>query len=220
MVMKERLDLLRPSSALVKDVAALLKKGGVVAFPTDTIYGLACSGGSHEGLARLRAVKGAGREGPFILLIGEQGWVSNLVRRVTPLAQDLMRRYWPGPLSIVFDSSDEAPKEAAWGRGTVAIRLPDCRWCVSLCLELGEPVASTSANPAGQAPASDAAEIGRIFGDRLDLILDGGPPRGKEPSTLVDARGRNPVVLRQGVLRLENGGTPQVDQGGGPHGEA
>jgi tRNA threonylcarbamoyl adenosine modification protein (Sua5/YciO/YrdC/YwlC family) len=211
--MKERLDSRRPSSALVKHVAALLRNGGVAAFPTDTLYGLACSGKSREGMARLRAMKGAGREAPFILLIGESSWVSKLARRVTPVAEDLMRRYWPGPLSIVLDAAGEEQKEAGWSTGTVAVRLPDCVWCRSLCLELGEPVASTSANLAGEPPASNPAEIDRAFGDRLDMVLDGGPAREKEPSTLVDARGRKPVVLRQGILRLERGINPRMKKG-------
>ena len=201
-VRTERLDPERPSSALVKETAELLKGGGVAAFPTDTIYGLGCSAGSSEGLSKLRELKGADRHSPFILLIGGAGWIRTLARRVTPLAEDLIRRYWPGPLSIVLDAAEGAPEGATCGRGTVAVRLPGDLWCASLCRELGEPIASTSANPAGERPAADAEEIRRVFGDRLDLIVDGGPSPGKGPSTLVDARGRKPVVLRQGVLFL------------------
>jgi L-threonylcarbamoyladenylate synthase len=207
-VRTERLDPKRPSSVLVKETAELLKAGGVAAFPTDTIYGLGCSAGSTEGLSGLRRLKGAGRDSSFILLIGDVGWLRTLARRVTPLAEDLIRRYWPGPLSIVLDAAEAAPRGATCGRGTVAVRLPADLWCASLCRELGEPIASTSANPAGEKPAADAKEISRIFGDRLDLIVDGGPAPHGGPSTLVDARGRKPVVLRRGVLLL--GKSPAV----------
>jgi tRNA threonylcarbamoyl adenosine modification protein (Sua5/YciO/YrdC/YwlC family) len=212
------LDLKRPSPSLAKQVADLLGDGGVVAFPTDTVYGLGCSGRSRRGLQRLRLVKGSTRQAPYILLIGGAAWAMSLARRVTPLAEDLMRRYWPGPLSIVFDAADDVSDEITCGRGTVALRFPACAWCVSLCRELGEPVASTSANLAGETPVADAREISRILGDRLDLIVDGGRLRESQPSTIVDARGRRPIVLRQGALSIGRDVTAQGNEGGESHG--
>lgn len=189
-----------PDPKLVARAAELLRGGGVAAFPTDTVYGLGCSARSPRGLAGVRALKGD-RASPFILLIAARDWLDDLVRDVTPLAENLIARHWPGPLSIVLDAAPGV--EAAVGTGSVAVRLPLSRWCVSLCGALGEPVASTSANASGRPPARHAAEVVEAFGGAIDMVIDGGLSPSAEPSTLVDARGKKPVLLRAGVLKLD-----------------
>lgn len=200
-----KLDSRDPSRELVERAAGLMAEGGVAAFPTDTIYGLGASADSRRGLDRLRALKGS-RKAAFIVLVGDEDWLGGLVTTVTPLAKSLIRRHWPGPLTIVLDAAPGLLDGVRSGEGTVAVRLPGSEFCVALCRALDAPVASTSANRTGRAPACRAEEIAKGFGDSLDLVIDGGPARSELPSTLVDARGDRPVLLRPGAIRIDGMG--------------
>ena len=201
-----RIDPRRPDRRTVIVAADVLREGGVALFPTDTLYGLGCSSESLRGADRLREIKGGDRTSPFILLIGEQSWAHAVTASVPDLARRLMRRYWPGPLTIVLDAAGDLRRDLVSGDGTVALRLPGSPWCTRLCIELGAPVVSTSANRFGMPPVSGAAEAVREFGSELDLAVDGGPPPERAPSTLVDARGSEPIVLREGVVKLSADG--------------
>ena len=196
-----------PEQELVDRAARLLRGGGVAAFPTDTVYGLGCSASSRRGLLLMRELKGL-RTSPFIVLIAEKEWLRDLVRDVPPVAADLMRRYWPGPLTLVLDAAPGVFEGVRSGEGTVAVRNPSSRFCLSLCRALEAPIASTSANPAGAPPAMGAAEVEATFGASIDLIVDGGTAPERRPSTLVDARGEKPLVLREGALTLDLDGGP------------
>jgi L-threonylcarbamoyladenylate synthase len=197
-----KLDPFDPREDLVERVAALLEDGGVAAFPTDTVYGLGCSGENDRALSRLRELKG-GRKSPFIVLIGDQKWLDGLAREVTPLARKLIEGHWPGALTLVLDAAPGVNEGIKSAEGTVAVRLPGSRFCLALCRALNEPIASTSANRAGGLPALNCGEVLSAFEGALDLVVDGGPAPTGLPSTLVDARGERPVVLRSGAVSLE-----------------
>jgi L-threonylcarbamoyladenylate synthase len=177
-------------------------EGGVVAFPTDTIYGLGASAYSRPGLDRLTQLKGAQRSA-FIVLLADETWLDGLAIAVTPLARRLMRRHWPGPLTLVLDAAPGLAEGIRSREGTVAARVPGSEFCVSLCRALDAPVASTSANRTGEAPASEAQEIAKAFGGSVDLVIDGGPAANELPSTLIDARGDRPVLLRRGAVDID-----------------
>ncbi len=194
-----------PSRAAVRRAAEVLRSGGVAVFPTDTLYGLGCSAHSGRGLERLRRLKGEARTSPFILLLADAAWVGSIAASVPHAAKSLMERYWPGPLTIVLAAAGGLAPELVSEEGTVALRLPRSAWCTRLCFELGCPVASTSANRAGRVPARSASEAIDQFGSGLDLVVDGGPPLGDLPSTVVDARGETPLVLREGAVELGDG---------------
>ena len=196
-----RVDPANPDPELVRRVAGLLRRGAVAVFPTDTLYGLGCSGRSPRGLERLRELKGGDRSSPFILLLGEAAWVAAITTGSTSLAERLMARHWPGPLTIVLDAAPGLDETLVSEAGTVAVRVPRSELCTSLCRALGGPIASTSANAAGRPPAPSAIEAVREFGDRIDVVLDGGRAPSGIASTIVDARGDRPLVLRQGATR-------------------
>lgn len=193
-----------PQRGLVDRTARLLRDGGVAAFPTDTVYGLGCSAGSRGGLLRLRELKGR-PAAPFIVLLAGEEWLADVARDVTPLARELIRRHWPGALTLVFDAAPGLIEGVRSEEGTVAVRVPGSGFCLSLCKALRAPVVSTSANIPGASPASNAEEVAKTFGDSLDLIIDGGETMGPRPSTLVDVRGEQPVVLRAGAVSLDDG---------------
>ncbi len=197
-----KVDPERPDKAAVQRVARVLRDGGVAVFPTDTLYGLGCSGESRLGLERLADLKGPARSSPFILLVGEAAWIVGIAKSVTPLATRLMDRWWPGPLTIVLDAGPGLCEALVSTDGTVAVRLPGSILCRSLCLELGAPVASTSANRAGGPPARSAREAAAEFAGGVDITVDGGPPSSDVPSTVVDARGKTPRLIRRGALEL------------------
>jgi len=183
-------------------VARTLREGGVAAFPTDTVYGLACSGRDGRGLARLRKLKGD-RTAPFILLIARREWLGSLAARVSPLASELASRFWPGPLTLVLDAASNLEPAVVGEGGTVAVRLPASDLSVAICEELGEPVASTSANRPGGKPATSAEEVADVFEKEVDVIVDGGSSPASVPSTVVDARGAQPVLLREGAVKVD-----------------
>jgi len=175
-------------------------RGGVIAFPTDTLYGLGCSLFDVAAVELIARLKRRDRSLAVISLIPDPAQVYGLASDVSQVAERLMARYWPGPVSLIFKASPIIPPPVRGAGGTVALRCAKDRLCRDLLDRIGGPVVSSSANLTGQRPAENAEEVVRIFGNQLDLVLDGGPRTGGMPSTLVDVSGPHPRLLRRGAV--------------------
>lgn len=195
-----RIDPEHPERRTLDRAAEAVLRGGVIAFPTDTLYGLGCSLFDVSAVEMVARLKRRAPSHAVISLIpeAEQAW--GLAARVSPLAERLIRACWPGPLSIIFPASGLVPAAVQGGGGTIALRCPKDPLSHALLGRIGGPVVSSSANLSGQPPAETADEVVRYFGNQLDLILDGGARRGGMPSTLVDLTGPKPKLLRRGAL--------------------
>ena len=189
-----------PDEGVLLAAAEAVLRGGVIAFPTDTIYGLGCSLFDVSAVEMVARLKRRDPSLAVISLIPEPKQVFGLAEGVSPLAERLIERYWPGPLSMIFRAAAIVPPRVRGAGGTVALRCPKDVLCQRLLGAIGGPVVSSSANLSGQRPAETADEVVRIFGNQLDLIIDGGPRRGGQPSTLVDVSGPRPRLLRRGAL--------------------
>jgi len=182
------------------EAVRVLKAGGIVALPTDTVYGLAVDLASPGGIDRLFVAKRRPSDRAVMLLLADAEQARELVEW-PPAAAALAGALWPGGLTIVVKQRPGAalPPELTGGRSTVGLRLPDHPTPRALAAALG-PLPVTSANVSGLPEASDAAEIRDQLGDAIDLILDGGPARGGPPSTVVDCSTIPPRILRPGAI--------------------
>lgn len=190
----------RPDPKLLIAAAETVLRGGVIAFPTDTLYGLGCSLFDVAAVELIARLKRRDRSLAVISLIPDPAQVYGLADEVSQTAERLIARFWPGPLSLIFKASPIVPPPVRGAGGTVALRCPRDRLCQGLLDRIGGPVVSSSANLTGQRPAETAEEVVRIFGNQLDLVLDGGPRTGGVPSTLVDVSGSHPRLLRRGAV--------------------
>jgi L-threonylcarbamoyladenylate synthase len=184
------------------DTAAdAVRRGLVVAYPTDTLYGLAVDPTSAEAVTRLFALKGRalGKAIPLIAADLDQvrAWTT-----MTPLAERLAAAFWPGPLTLVLKTTAHIDARVLAEGGTVAVRVPDQAVARALASAAGTPVTSTSANPSGQPPTADPDEVAREL-SAVDVLIDGGPTQGGAPSTIVDATGVRPVLIRAGAIAWE-----------------
>lgn len=189
-----------PDDAVLLEAVEEVLRGGVIAFPTDTLYGLGCSLFDESAVEMVARLKRRDPSLAVISLIPDAGQAYGLAEEVSEVAERLMARYWPGPLSLIFRASPVVPARVRGAGSTVALRVPKDRLCERLLDRIGGPVVSSSANLTGQPPAETAEEVLRIFGNQLDLVIDGGPRRGGVPSTLVDVSGARPRLLRRGAL--------------------
>lgn len=192
----------QPASAVVEACAEEILRGGIVGFRTDTLYGLSCSLLDPAAVQFMYRMKARPAGLSVISLIAELGDAEALVLDVPEMAAQLIRRFWPGPLSIVFRASPLVPAACRGHKDTLALRCPNHALSHALVQAVGGPIVSTSANRSGDPPARTAAEVQRLFGDQLSLLLDGGTATAAAPSTIVDVTGRRPVVLRAGILDL------------------
>ncbi len=176
----------------IAQAADRLRAGAVIAFPTDTLYGVGARAADPAAVARLYQVKRRPAGQPMVWLVSDRAQVERFAV-VSAAATELMDRYWPGPLTLVL------PARIPTG-GTIAVRAPDHDVAVALLTSLGEPIASSSANPAGQPPPVDADQVIAGLDDELDLVLDAGPCRIGQPSTILDLSGATPRILRQGAI--------------------
>jgi L-threonylcarbamoyladenylate synthase len=176
-----------------------LKEGGVVAFPTDTLYALGADATNPNAIERVFGIKGreAGKPLPLFVSGGE---MARRYARLTPDAEALARRYWPGALTLVLERRPGFESAALAGGDTMALRAPDHEVALALVEGLDRPVTGTSANLAGGPDPVTAHDVIEALGDRVDLVLDGGAcPRG-QPSTIVDCTSSPPRVLREGAI--------------------
>jgi len=177
----------------VARAAERLRAGAVIAFPTDTLYGVGARATDPAAVARLYEVKRRPSGQPLVLLVRDRAQAERFAV-VSAAAADLMARFWPGPLTLVLTARGETD------RPTIAVRAPNHDVALALLTSLGEPIASSSANPAGQSPPLDADQVIAALGDELDLVLDGGPCAIGQPSTILDVSGATPRILREGAI--------------------
>jgi len=195
-----RVDPENPDLGVLLEAAEAVLRGGVIAFPTDTLYGLGCSLFDVSAVEMVARLKRRDLSLAVISLIPEPRQVYGLADEVSEVAERLMQRFWPGPLSLIFRAAPIVPARVRGAGGTVALRCPKDTLCLRLLDRIGGPVVSSSANLSGQRPAETAEEVVRIFGNQLDLVIDGGPRHGGVPSTLVDVTGPVPRLLRRGMI--------------------
>ena len=195
-----RIDTEHPERRTLDRAAEAVLRGGVIAFPTDTLYGLGCSLFDVSAVEMVARLKRRAASHAVISLIPDADQAWGLASDISPLAEKLIRAFWPGPLSIIFPASGLVPAAVQGAGGTIALRCPKDVLSHALLGRIGGPVVSSSANLSGQPPAESADDVVRYFGNQLDLILDGGARRGGLPSTLVDMTGPKAKLLRRGAL--------------------
>jgi L-threonylcarbamoyladenylate synthase len=199
-----RTRVVRPGKDGLAAAVALLKSGGLVAFPTETVYGLGARAFDASAARRVYKAKGRPSDNPLIVHVCDEAMLARVVKRVTPLARRLIDAFWPGPLTLILEKSASVPDAVTAGGRTVAVRCPGHPAARALIRALGEPVAAPSANLSGRPSPTTAAHVLRDLRGRVALILDGGPCRKGLESAIVDARGARPVVLRHGTLSAES----------------
>ena len=195
-----RVDPVAPDERLLDEAARVLGRGGLVAFPTETFYGLGAAALDRRAVRRVFEVKGRPASMPLLVLVDSEAMVGRVALEIPARARALVTRHWPGALTLVLRASAGLPAELTAGTGTVGVRLPAHATARALVRALGAPVTAPSANPTGAEPPTTAGAVLAHFGDALDLVLDGGPTPGGAPSTVVDVTVDPPRVIRQGAV--------------------
>lgn len=188
-------------SQAVRYAADVLRHGGLVAFPTDTVYGVGALVFHEAAVERLYTVKGRSTDKAIAVLVSQPDDLGNIAGTLTQAAQQIARRLWPGPLTLVVDRHPDLPR-AVSTLPTVGVRQPD-HPVVHQLLTLTGPLAVTSANRSGEPNTLTAQEVLAQLDGRIELILDGGRVDGGVPSTVVDVTGSEPVILRAGPVSVE-----------------
>jgi L-threonylcarbamoyladenylate synthase len=186
----------------VEKGVSILKQGGVVAFPTDTVYGLGASIGIGSAVEQVYRIKERPRHMALPLLLADLSQLDDVARFVPPSARLLAERFWPGPLTLVLFKSDAVSDIVSGSSKTVAVRIAAHPVPTALARGVGTAIVGTSANLSGQPSALTTEEARAQLGDKVELIIEGECPGGKE-STIVDLSGESPIILRQGALSVE-----------------
>ncbi len=204
--------IVQPSAAALSEAAQILRRGGLVAFPTETVYGLGAHALDSDAVARIFAAKGRPADNPVIVHVASLAAARRLAADWPDAATRLGEAYWPGPLTLVVERAPAVPDAVTAGGNTVGLRVPDHPVALALLREAGCPVAAPSANRSESISPTTARHVLESLGSRVEdlLILDGGPCRVGVESTVVDVTGGAPVVLRPGMLRLD----PEGPSGG------
>jgi L-threonylcarbamoyladenylate synthase len=201
----------KPLGDILREAVETLNGGGVVAYPTETFYALGVKIDIEDALERVFQLKGRPRFKAISLIVGGDEEATMLIRpgAFSPagasgeltLAQKLVKRYWPGPLTLVFPAREGLSELLTYG-GTVAVRVPGGSLALNLARAVGCPITATSANPAGMPPPREASSVKVYFRQGVDLLIDDGPTKGGLPSTIADVTGGRVRIIREGVIRL------------------
>lgn len=181
------------------EAAAIIRRGGVVAFRTDTFYGLGADPLNPAAVARIRELKGREESQPILILISDPREVERFIAP-SELFRSVAAAHWPGPLTLIGNALPGVPVELTSGTGTLGLRLPDAEGVRALVRICGGALTATSANLSGQAPARTAREVADYFTDKLELILDGGAVTVDQPSTVLDLSGGAARLVREGAV--------------------
>jgi L-threonylcarbamoyladenylate synthase len=194
-----KIDPVSPGQAF-KQCKEAVASGRVIAYPTDTFYGLGADPKNTAAVLDLFAIKGRRRDQPILLLIPDRASVGEWAEKVTPAAERLMKEFWPGPLTLVFRAKKNVSVEITAGAGTVGLRVPGSPLTRQLLAYLGTALTGTSANISGERSIASAEEAAVVLDGMIDLVLDGGITAGSKPSTIVDVTSENIGLIREGAI--------------------
>ncbi len=190
----------KDNSELIDKAGVIIKNGGLVAFPTETVYGLGANALDTDAAKKIYKAKGRPSDNPLIAHIADKEQVYELAENVSESAEKLMNRFWPGPLTLIFEKKDIVPMGVTGGLSTVAVRMPDNAVALELIRAAGVPVAAPSANSSGRPSPTLAAHVYEDLQGKIDMIIDGGQVNIGIESTIVDMTGQIPVILRPGFI--------------------
>lgn len=178
----------------------ILLKGGVIAYPTESFYALGVLATDEAAVKRLFKLKDRPADKPLPLIVGDMDVLKTMVRTIPERAEYLIKQFWPGPLTIIFEAVEGIPGILTGGTGKVAVRIPGKSAALYLAGAIKIPITATSANPSSQPPAEDPDAIVHYFGNHIDLIIDAGKAPGGKPSTIMDVTVNPPRILREGRI--------------------
>ncbi len=195
-----KIDAEHPEPDRIDEAVSLLKSGGVIAFPTETLYGLGADARDEAAIDKIFGIKGRDFKNPILVVIGDGRHLEAFAEIIPEEAQKLMDRFWPGPLTIVFRAARSVSPKLTAGGGKIGIRLTSHPIAMAISRRLGGPVTATSANLSGSPECSSAAEVLSQLEGKLDGVVDGGQTPGGKGSTIVDATVSPIKILREGVI--------------------
>ena len=195
--------ILKANPQGIQKAARIILQGGVIAFPTETFYGLAADARNKAAVKKIFQVKDRGEGKPILLLVAARSWLTGLAQEVNAQAERLMEEFWPGPLTLVFRASPYVSPLLTANTGKIGIRHSPHPVTQALVQAVGRPVTGTSANLSRRPGASTAQEVLQSLGEELDAILDGGKTAGGPGSTVLDVSGPSPQMIREGMLSLD-----------------
>jgi L-threonylcarbamoyladenylate synthase len=187
----------------IKQAAIIIQKGGLVAFPTETVYGLGADALNPKAVRKIYKAKGRPQDNPMIVHVASIDQAKNLTKRFPPKAELLAKRYWPGPLTIILPKADKVPVEVTSGLDTVAIRMPSHSIALDLIKEAKTPIAAPSANRSGRPSPTSTEHVKTDLDGRIDMIIEGGNAKIGVESTVLDLTGKTPTILRPGKVTIE-----------------
>lgn len=197
------MDTIRLDESQIAQAAAILRAGGLLGIPTETVYGLGASGLDSEAVGRIFQAKGRPQDNPLILHIPSADWLEKYCKGIPPAAYALAERFWPGPLTMVLRRAEMVPDVVTAGLDTVGMRCPAHSLCRAVIAAAGVPVAAPSGNTSGRPSPTTAEDMLQDMDGKIDAILDGGPCAVGVESTIVDLTGETPRLLRPGGITLE-----------------
>ena len=183
-----------------KHIRNILSLGGVIAFPTDTYYGLGVDPYNEKGIRRIFEIKSRAYDKPLLVLISTRSQINQLTQNRSQEAEQLIQGFWPAPLTLIFNAAPKLPDLLTSNTGKIGVRLPKNEWTRRLIQTAGCALTATSANKNGGKNTRTAQEVLQVFGSEIDLIIDPGPAPGGKVSTLLDTTISPPAVLRHGAI--------------------
>ncbi len=189
-----------PENAVIQIAVAVLRRGGVIAFPTSTLYGLGADATNSKAVQRIYTIKSRSQKQPILILIRDKTWLTMLVKKIPPVADTLMDAFWPGGITMVFHASQKISSDLMGDTGKIGIRVPNHPVAAAIVSELGGPLTGTSANLSGYPGCADVDALDVDVAAQLDGVLDAGPLRGGRGSTVIDVTEDPPRILREGTI--------------------
>ena len=197
-------DLEAPQRDALQEAAKWIRMGGLVALPTDTLYGLAADPFRADAVARLLTVKGRAAARALPLIAADANQIAARLGPLSPAGERLAAKFWPGPLTLLIPAPVTLAHGVAAGTGRVGVRVPAHDIARAICRAADRPITATSANRSGQPATADPDEVERTLGEDVDLLIDAGPTRGGVPSTIVDVTGAAPRLVRAGAVSWDD----------------
>lgn len=184
----------------IMEAVRIMREGGVIAYPTETFYGLGADIRNAQALEKIYAIKGRDFNKPISMIIGSREDLATFARDITPAAETLMDRFWPGGITLLFNASPDVPGKLTAKTGKIGIRLSSNPVATLLAQSLSGAITATSANRSGQEECVSIEEVMDSIGENLDAVIDGGRTPGGAGSTIVDATVDPPVIVREGII--------------------